>query len=357
MAVVEDEMLSEAVQRDDLPAIHDALAKGANPNSWVPVHHHLVVAAAHNGSAGAVEALLGAGSNPLATDPDGRGIYHHAAMGIALEDHRRAALVRSVKDVGPDPDDPDKFGHTAMGIAVVNDLASVIHALAVDCGAELDLPDAAGNTPLHIAAGKGHADALYMLLVLGADAAQRNADGLTPAELAEQLGKEDAKQAIARFEALSEIDPETVEPGAKAFANPKFWQKAEAVFDAWRQRGVTFDAEMLNLMEAPARHAPCQMARLCGKVEQTLGFLMEQAPLEPRHLRGAEGAPTALQNVLTEGGHCAQLFDTEQWQGREANAFTALFSALEPEGRGQVGNFYQLREELRGQSREESRGR
>ena len=56
--------------------------------------------------------------------------------------------------------------------------------------------DAKGRTPLHLAAERDMADTTRLLLGLGADPAQKNAEGKTPAEVAREKGSSSAAKAL-----------------------------------------------------------------------------------------------------------------------------------------------------------------
>lgn len=341
MSIIEDEALSEAVQMNRVPDIRKALAAGANPDSWIPVHQHMLLASAYLGGAEAVDALLDAGCNPLATDRDERNAYHKAAQGMPIEEHLRTAIVRRLKDVGPDPDDTDKLSMTPLAYAASNDLSAVARALVVECGATIDAVDQFGNTPAHIAAARGSVDALYGLLMLGADADSKNHDGLSVQMVAENAKRPASVEAIARYKALPEIDPATVEPSEENLRNPKLWKQAEQVLDSWRERGIAPDLDVLHKTDAN-RRSPVHVAMLCGKLSPLLGYMQEHAVVKPEHLRDGEGKPTPFCQLLVASEQCGNLFSPLHWKGQDTEALHAVYHALPEEGREQVSNYHML---------------
>jgi ankyrin repeat protein len=118
---------------------------------------------------------------PDARTPDGFTGLHIAAFS------HNAAAARVLLDAGADPNvlAIASFAQvTPLGTAATfgaNDVAAVLlaHGAAVDHTADH------GYTPLHAAAQNGNAMLVELLLAHGADHEARNADGRTPADLAE----------------------------------------------------------------------------------------------------------------------------------------------------------------------------
>jgi hypothetical protein len=349
--------LSEAIQRADVDAARMALAQGGDANGWMPVHETFLLAAASNGTYEIVDMLLEAGANPLATDRDQQNIYHKLAKGIPLDDNRRARIVQRLKDVGPDPDDGDSRGKTALHIAAVNDLSSTIHALVTECGASLDLPDYHGDMPTHLAAQKGKCDALYGMLLLGADMHATDGCGRSVVKVAEAEGQEGSQRELRRYAAYAEVElPDEPDVDSLPWQNPKLWKQADALMDRLEAQGKQMPLDRLLEQDADKR-TPLHYAYLCGAFGRALQHVMAHHPIGPKDLRDEKGQLTSLAQMAVASGQCSRLFEPQGWKGRNTGEMRAVYEALPPEGQRQVPTYHQLYQAARQQAARESIGR
>lgn len=346
--IVLDETLKEALQQDDVAAARCALEKGADANGWVPVHEHMLLGAAANGSAEMIGLLLEFGANPLATDRDNKNAYHKLAQAaMPLSDARCAKAIRRLKDVGPYVEDaPNERNETPLHYTAVLDLPECSRALVVDCGAELDSADMNGNTPAHRAVEKNNTAVLYELLLLGADVHVANRDGLDVTALAEAGKHTEALGVLEHFAALPHVDvtqPDLLHAlqTEQGLLNPKFWQQAEQGLATLEAQGTPLSLEMLNARDANGQ-TPLEFAYRCGKLDAVVAHVGKQGHVRPQDLRNAEGKPTAFCALMVENEKIGSLFREEQWKTADAASLRDAYAALPPEGRQQVRNYYQL---------------
>ena len=66
----------------------------------------------------------------------------------------------------------------------------------VEAGADVNIPDRNGWTPLHSCAFYHLPQLIPALLAAGADAARRNSQGLTPADMAREKGFSDITELL-----------------------------------------------------------------------------------------------------------------------------------------------------------------
>lgn len=89
----------------------------------------------------------------------------------------------------------NSIGNTALGAAVWGEQLEVVRHL-VAAGADLDAVNHFGQSPLHRAVRRGAVEIAAFLRQSGADARLRDADGLTPNEVAHALGHSDMLDAL-----------------------------------------------------------------------------------------------------------------------------------------------------------------
>ena len=87
--------------------------------------------------------------------------------------------------------------HSAVAQADA-DLALRLAQRLLEAGASPNVVQQGGFTPLHEASLRGHAEMVAVLLQQGADAAARNTDGRTAADLARDRGASDVLSLLAR---------------------------------------------------------------------------------------------------------------------------------------------------------------
>lgn len=366
--IVLDEALKDAVMRDEPDAAREALAAGADANGWMPVHQHLLLGAAANGSPEVIGLLLEYGANPLATDRDGKNAYHKLAEGMPLDDARRAQAIRRLKRVGPDPDDPvTKWSDTALHKAAANDLPEICRALVVDCGADVNAVDASGETPAHTAVAANREAALYELLLLGADIECTDARGLTISTLADEEANGAVKSILHRYISLPvpDVTQDALMKAVRDTAqqppllhNPKFWQQAEQALGTLERQGTPLDIDMLCDRPGKEGGAPIHMAWRCGKLDAVLAHVQRHhGPITAAHLRDDEGKPTALCRLLTEAEAAGAICREAYWRGQAPETLKDTYMALPEAARQHVPNYRQLLCRAEMEQRQLQRGR
>lgn len=358
--VVQDEALKEAVMRDELDAARAALQAGADVNGWMPVHQCMLLGAAANGSDTMIDLLLEYGANPLATDRDGKNVYHKLAEGMPLDDARRACAVRRLKHVGPNPDDPsEKWSDAALHLAAERDMPEVCHALVVDCGADVDVTNNAGETPVHVAVGANREAALHDLLLLGASLEYEDGRGLTPLTLADEEANAAVKTVLRRYMdwPVPDVTQANLADDPSLLQNPKFWQQAEQALAALEQQGTPLSRARLSAAN-PEGGTPLHLAWRCGKLGVALEHMQaHEGRITAAELRDAEGKQTPLCKLLVEAEAAASLFREAQWQDAEPDELRATYAALPPHAQEHVPNYRQLLHRVEIQQNQQARGR
>ncbi len=139
--------------------------------------------------------LLQNGADPKITSRDGKNALHHAVSISALcfspqqsQDGLTVCpltIPAMLASAGVDVNACDASGNTALHIAAQNGLVGVIAAL-IQSGADPDRLNSAGDAPLHLVGGMLPHICAQVLLVNGADASIKNAQGKDAIELALQ---------------------------------------------------------------------------------------------------------------------------------------------------------------------------
>ncbi|XP_063706247.1 ankycorbin-like [Culicoides brevitarsis] len=213
-----------AIIQGNLPLVNLLLSQNANVDALDNEGHSVVHWAVVCGEIDALKACLNAGADISLADVNGASPLHFAAQlcganyegksekasfKLALEilhvilEHPSSMVDNVDKDgrtpllwaasagsekavlqlvkAGAKVESSDKDGLTALHCAASKGHTLVIDALVKLCGADVDLIDSNGCSALHYATTLGHADAVSILLDLGADPNRSDRKGRTPA--------------------------------------------------------------------------------------------------------------------------------------------------------------------------------
>lgn len=144
-----------------------------------------------SGDPQAISKLLHSKVNLNQADPLGRTLLMEAVL------EKRADLVKLLLENGVDPRAADRDGATALHFAAQAHLPDVVQLL-LDKGAPVDPKDHLGNTPLFKALttfrGDADGDAIWALLLAGADKTIKNTHGVSPEDLSHEISNYDLPQ-------------------------------------------------------------------------------------------------------------------------------------------------------------------
>ena len=174
MSGPKDSALHRAAWVGDLSALRAALAEvpeqlnARNHRKLTPLH-----CAVDRGHTNCVQALLDAGADVAAVEGDTGGTALHLA---AQGGHH--ACVRTLLDVGAPIDATDGDGWTPLAHAAYCGYCDSVDAL-LEAGANAALADSCGRTPLYMAASECD-HCVAQLLAAGTDAAAADEEGATP---------------------------------------------------------------------------------------------------------------------------------------------------------------------------------
>ncbi len=138
--------------------------------SPLPTAEYTVVNAAVNDRADYVNSLIAQGSDPDATDRDGRTGLIHAAMS------NYADIAQALIDHAAKLDLRDKLGYTALHWAAQRGSIAIMHLL-IAAKAYVDAQNQQGITPLMLAASSGNAMAVRLLVQNRADPLKQDYTG------------------------------------------------------------------------------------------------------------------------------------------------------------------------------------
>uniref|UniRef100_A0A453FUR2 Uncharacterized protein n=1 Tax=Aegilops tauschii subsp. strangulata TaxID=200361 RepID=A0A453FUR2_AEGTS len=90
----------------------------------------------------------------------------------------------------------DQYGLTALHVAAIKGHCDAIALLAGSGCMGVECEDVEGHRPLHLAVEGGCADAVDLLLDMGADVHARTKRGATPLQMADTMGYDDISQLL-----------------------------------------------------------------------------------------------------------------------------------------------------------------
>lgn len=157
-----DRQLIDAVRSGDGDSVRALLAAGADAGAAEPDGSTALLWASHRDDAGSVRALIDAGADVNAGNDLG------ATPLWAAGENGGAAVARMLLDAGADPNRALLSGETPVMVAARAGSAAVVRLLAA-AGAELDRRGTRGQTALMWAAAQRHPAVVEALLAAGAD--------------------------------------------------------------------------------------------------------------------------------------------------------------------------------------------
>ena len=126
-----------------------------------------------------------------APDEHGRTLLIEAVL------EKRADVVTLLLEHGADPKRADHDGNTALHFAAQEHQSAMVQLL-IDKGALIDAQDRLGNTPLARALstyrGEEEGNAIWALLLAGADRTVKNTHGISPLEASKRVSNYDLGQ-------------------------------------------------------------------------------------------------------------------------------------------------------------------
>lgn len=191
----------DAAARDDIPALHDAMADGADVNVRSDAGETAFIRAAREARMVMAEILLGSGASLDLQDRDGRTALFYATRTAHID------LVSMLIRAGADITLEDKDGEKPLDIALRHGAPELVSLFeqplkdllaripSADTGSRLQYraapactPDPHGDTMLTWAAREGQENVIRAMVQSGADVHIRNRAGKTPREVAEAAG-------------------------------------------------------------------------------------------------------------------------------------------------------------------------
>jgi uncharacterized protein len=145
-----------------------------------------------SGDPRAIEKLLQQKHDLNKADAEGRTLLMEAVL------EKRADLVALLLQQGVNPALKDREGETALHFAAQGHLADIVQLL-IDKKAPIDPQDHLGETPLFKALsnyrGEAEGNAIWALMLAGADRTTKNTHGISP----EDLGKRPSNYDLGQF--------------------------------------------------------------------------------------------------------------------------------------------------------------
>ncbi|MEA2552574.1 MAG: hypothetical protein QOJ65_750 [Fimbriimonadaceae bacterium] len=144
------------------PKETSVMVDAKDPNNWTPLYR-----AARSNNETAVQRLLAQGADPNAADSHGwTPIFHAARFG-------NSEMTRALLSKGAAVDIQSDMKETPLHLAAANGDLDTIRALAVGKDGSpivnVNVEDSHADRPLHYAARKGRAEAVKLLIGLGAE--------------------------------------------------------------------------------------------------------------------------------------------------------------------------------------------
>lgn len=181
--------LIEAIREDDLAAIDELLALGADANYPEPsLGLSPLMMATIRGDAAMAQRLIAAGADVTVIDKNGNNLLHLAVEGgnpdlLALLLEQEGININLARDV---------YGFTPLLMAANDNNVAMVEQL-IDAGADLEIGDDWGDTPVNIAAYYGSLEALQLLIERGAAVEVVNTNGNTALDHARNQGREEVE--------------------------------------------------------------------------------------------------------------------------------------------------------------------
>jgi ankyrin repeat protein len=176
-----------AIKQDDANTVLVLLERGFDPNTLDPETRHGLTMAVSESSLKVAEVLIqakGINVNFLNSADES------ALMYASLKGHLAVAKLLISKDA-----DVNKTGWTPLHYAATSGHVDIIQLL-LENHAFVDAGSPNGSTPLMLAAQYGTPQAVKLLLDEGADALQKNQQGLTALDFARRASRVDAERLI-----------------------------------------------------------------------------------------------------------------------------------------------------------------
>ncbi len=183
--------------------VQKLLEGGADPNGMVSGDTTLLMAAAALRKPAVAAALLAAGAEVNAADPDrGKTALHYAVWSGRIigepDDKNRCELVRLLLEHGANPLLPDAAGWTVLrSVAGMSDDAVLLEMIAPYCGKEVDARDRWGKTALMAAVWNAPLNGVKALIAAGADVNACDAEGMPVLTHAVKSSREQAADVVA----------------------------------------------------------------------------------------------------------------------------------------------------------------
>jgi cytohesin len=182
-----NDALIEAIRGDDMAAIDELLALGADANYPEPsLGLSPLIMATVRSDAQMAQRLIAAGADVTIIDKGGNNLLHHAVDGgnpdlLALLLEQEGININLARDV---------YGSTPLIMAARDNNVAMVEQL-INAGADLEIGDDWGDTPVNIAAYRGSLEALQLLIERGAAIEVVNTNGNTALDHARNQSHEE----------------------------------------------------------------------------------------------------------------------------------------------------------------------
>jgi ankyrin repeat protein len=182
-----NDALIEAIRGDDMAAIDELLALGADANYPEPsLGLSPLIMATVRSDAQMAQRLIAAGADVTIIDKGGNNLLHHAVDGgnpdlLALLLKQEGIYINLARDL---------YGSTPLIMAARDNNVAIVERL-IDAGADLEIGDDWGDTPVNIAAYRGSLEALQLLIERGAAIEVINTNGNTALDHARNQSHEE----------------------------------------------------------------------------------------------------------------------------------------------------------------------